>query len=39
MAHNATIKTTEIFLKAANNLNVEELLVSIYFYFDSSQKF
>ena len=38
IAHNAASKATKAFVKVANNFNVEEILVDIYFHFDYSSK-
>ena len=38
IAHNAASKATKAFVKVADNFNVEELLVDIYFHFDYSSK-
>ena len=38
IAHNAASKATKVFLKVADNFDVEALLVGIYFHFDYSSK-
>ena len=38
IAHNAASKATKAFVKVADNFDVEELLVDIYFHFDYSSK-
>ena len=39
IADNAASKATKAFVKVADNFDVEELLVDLYFHFDYSSKY